>query len=108
MDAQMKKGILEMCILHLISKSPLYGYEIMKKVKEAFPDVYDGSIYAVLRRLNADGCTETYLGEVSGGPPRKYYRLTPPGNDKLFEALDEWNAVLTAIKMLGIADKRPL
>lgn len=102
MDAQMKKGVLEMCILHLVARQPLYGYELMKLVKEAFPDVYDGSIYTVLRRLNTDGCTETFVGEASGGPPRKYYQLTERGKERLHEALSEWKAVTEAVNKLGL------
>lgn len=102
MDAQMKKGILEMCVLHLLAGEPLYGYELMKIVQEAFPDVYDGSVYAVLRRLHADGCTETFLGEISGGPTRKYYRLTDAGRSRLSEALEEWRSLVAAVRHLKV------
>jgi PadR family transcriptional regulator PadR len=101
-DAQMKRGVLEMCVLHLLADEPLYGYELMKTVQEAFPDVYDGSVYAVLRRLHADGCTETFLGETSGGPPRKYYRLTADGRRRLSEALEEWRALVAAVRHLKV------
>ena len=74
--AQMKKGVLELCILHICSEQDRYGYEIMKLVTEAFPEINESTIYAVLRRLHADGCTESYTGSVSGGPQRKYYRIT--------------------------------
>lgn len=102
MDAQMKKGVLEMCILHLLAARPLYGYELMKTVQEAFPDVYDGSVYAVLRRLHGDGCTETYIGETSGGPQRKYFRLTGAGRERLAAALAEWRTLVAAVGSLGI------
>jgi len=91
-----------MCILHLLSVRPLYGYEIMKSVQKAFPDVYDGSVYAVLRRLYAEGCAETFIGEISGGPQRKYYRLTAAGQERLQAALTEWQAVVAAVRELGI------
>lgn len=102
MDTQMKKGILELCILHLVRKVPRYGYEIMKEVQEAFPDVYDGSVYAILRRLHADGCTETFMGSDSGGPTRKYYKLTDPGEQRYQEAFQEWKGILMAVAKLGI------
>lgn len=102
MHAQMKKGVLEMCVLRLLAGEPLYGYALMKIVQEAFPDVYDGSIYAVLRRLHAEGCTETFFGETSGGPTRKYYRLTDAGRRKLSEALEEWRSLVTAVRHLKI------
>ncbi len=102
MDTQMKKGVLEMCVLHLVSGEPLYGYEVMKAVQEAFPDVYDGSVYAVLRRLHADGHAETFIGETSNGPPRKYYRLTEAGRTRLREAREEWASLVEAVQRLAV------
>ncbi|RXZ79815.1 PadR family transcriptional regulator [Paenibacillaceae bacterium] len=102
MDAQLKKGVLEMCILHQCAAKDMYGYEIMKQIKTAFPDVYDGSIYAVLRRLHADGHTETYYGETSSGPKRKYYRITPEGKLYLTRITAEWHAIMLAVQGLGI------
>lgn len=105
MDAQLKKGVLEMCILSLLAGQPLYGYEVMKAVQDAFPDVYDGSVYAILRRLHADGCTETFTGDVSGGPPRKYYRLTAIGRNRLDEAQAEWQSLTQAVaRLCKVAD----
>ncbi|MEA1961435.1 MAG: PadR family transcriptional regulator, partial [Bacillota bacterium] len=67
MDAQMKKGVLEMCILFKLKDEPLYGYEIMKSVRQVFPDVYEGSIYTILRRLNATGYTDITHKESTNG-----------------------------------------
>jgi PadR family transcriptional regulator PadR len=102
MDTQLKKGILEMCILFQLTNSEMYGYEIMKIIKDVFPDVYDGSIYAILRRLNADGYTETYMRESSGGPPRKYYRITDSGKEYSENMNKEWNKLKESVKILGI------
>lgn len=99
---QMKKGVLEMCILQVVSKEELYGYEIMKRVTEAFPDINESTVYAILRRLHADGCTESYTGEVSGGPTRKYYRVTKTGRERLEKMISEWNEMLGAINSFGI------
>ena len=98
----MKKGVLEMCILQVVSEGELYGYEIMKCVTDAFPDLNESTVYAILRRLHSDGCTESYIGEISGGPKRKYYRITNAGKDNLEKMIGEWNETLTAIKKLGI------
>ena len=65
MDAQFKKGVLEMCILHTLFEKDMYGYEILKIIKTSFPDVYEGTIYTVLRRLAADGHLQQYMGEMS-------------------------------------------
>lgn len=99
---QMKKGVLEMCILSVVSHEDMYGYEIMKCVTRAFPDINESTVYAVLRRLHSDGCTETYTGEVSGGPKRKYYRITPSGRDRLVKMTDEWYGLIKSVKMIGI------
>jgi len=102
MDAQMKKGVLEMCILHQLRDEPLYGYEVMKAVRQVFPDVYEGSIYTVLRRLNAAGHTDITLQESSSGPMRKYYGLTDSGRVYLDEMLAEWRSVVESVATLGI------
>lgn len=103
MDTQFKKGILEMCILFQLTKKDMYGYEIMKIIKDAFPDVYDGSIYTILRRLNNDGYTEIYMKDVpSGGPSRKYYRVTETGKQYSFKTNEEWEQIVAKVKMLGI------
>lgn len=103
MDTQLKKGILEMCVLFQLTKQDMYGYEIMKIIKDAFPDVYDGSIYTILRRLNSEGCTETYMRDVpSGGPERKYYRITKTGIDYSNAINQEWHALKEKVTLLGI------
>ena len=88
----MKKGVLELCILHICSEQDRYGYEIMRLVTEAFPEINESTIYAVLRRLHADGCTESYTGSVSGGPQRKYYRITALGLTTMNQLKTEWLA----------------
>ena len=102
MDTQLKKGILEMCILFQLTKGEMYGYEIMKIIKEVFPDVYDGSIYAILRRLNSEGFTETYMKESTGGPQRKYYRITSSGNEYSQNIIAEWKELIERVQLLGI------
>ncbi len=99
---QMKKGVLELCILYVVSREELYGYEIMKQVTKAFPELNESTVYAVLRRLRTDGCAECYTGEVSGGPARKYYRITEAGKGRLEKMLAEWHEMLDALKLLGI------
>lgn len=99
---QMKKGVLELCILHVTAGGDFYGYEIMKRVTEAFPDLNESTVYAILRRLHADGCTESYTGEVSGGPTRKYYRITETGKLRLEKMREEWREMLKSLEMLGI------
>lgn len=99
---QMKKGVLELCILHVTASEELYGYEIMKRITGAFPEINESTVYAVLRRLHGDGCTESYTGETSGGPTRKYYRITSVGRERLEKMRSEWQEMLDALKSLGI------
>lgn len=101
MDTQLKKGVLEMCILIQLSKQDMYGYEIMKIIQDVFPDVYDGSIYTILRRINGDGFTETYMKDVpSGGPARKYYRITQSGKEYCMKVTSEWEKMTQSVGML--------
>ena len=67
MDTQLKKGVLEMCVLIRLSRQDMYGYEIMKLIQDVFPEVYDGSIYTILRRIRGEGYTETYMKDVPSG-----------------------------------------
>jgi PadR family transcriptional regulator PadR len=101
MDTQLKKGVLEMCILIQLSKQDMYGYEIMKIIQDVFPDVYDGSIYTILRRINGEGYTETYMKDVpSGGPARKYYRITPLGKGYCLKVTEEWEKMTESVGKL--------
>ncbi|MDN5276327.1 MAG: PadR family transcriptional regulator, regulatory protein PadR [Clostridiales bacterium] len=102
MNTQLKKGVLEMCILYQLKDRELYGYQIMKTIKDQFSDVYDGSIYAILRRLNAEGYTETYIKDSPSGPARKYYRITSAGIDYLNRMITEWQRMVGGVRRLGI------
>lgn len=102
MDTQMKKGILEMCILFKLKDEPLYGYELMKSIRKVFPDVYEGSVYTILRRLKATGFTSVSQKKSPAGPTRKYYGITPPGSDYLKQSIEEWRAVVKGATALGI------
>ena len=80
MNPQYKKGVLDLCVLSLLRKQDRYGYEISDYLSQHI-DIADGTVYPLLRKLKADGLVTTYLQEESGGPPRKYYRLTQLGED---------------------------
>ena len=102
MDAQIKKGILEMCLLKKLSQSDYYGYTLMQEMRKVFTDVNDSTFYAILRRLNKEGKTETYFGEESFGPKRKYYRITEKGTHDLVSAVNDWNELQKIVKQIGI------
>ena len=75
---QYKKGVLELCVLALLKRHDRYGYEISEFLSKHI-DISDGTVYPILRKLKSDGLLTTYLQEESGGPPRKYYKLTQTG-----------------------------
>ena len=81
MNPQYKKGVLELCVLSLLRKQDRYGYEISDYLSRHI-DIADGTVYPLLRKMKADGLVTTYLQEESGGPPRKYYKLTQLGEDE--------------------------
>ena len=80
MNTQYKKGVLELCVLALLRQRDCYGYEISEILSRRI-DIADGTVYPILRKLKADGLLTTYLQEESGGPPRKYYKLTELGRE---------------------------
>lgn len=99
MIAQLKKGVLEFCVMLVISKNELYGYEIMQRITNAFPDTNESTVYTVLRRLLSDGYTQCYSKEEpSGGPPRKYYRMTVKGTEYLKQSEQDWNTVRSSVE----------
>jgi len=78
-NTQYKKGVLELCVLSMLRRQDWYGYEISEYLSRHI-DIADGTVYPILRKLKADGMVTTYLSEDSGGPPRKYYKLTELGS----------------------------
>ncbi len=102
MEAQIKKGIFEMCILHYISQESRYGYDIIRSMREYFPEVNESTFYAILRRLNAQGATTAFYGEKSKGPARKYYKITQQGKQELERAVNDWKSISSIVEKLGI------
>ncbi len=103
----LKKSLLELCLLHLLAEQDRYGYELLGQLHAGFPDTQESALYALLRGLCREGCTESYTGQVSEGPARKYYRLTPMGAEKLAGLLAEWRALTRALLDLGIDGMEP-
>ena len=89
MNTQFKKGVLELCVLSLLSRGDRYGYELADTIGKSI-DVSEGSIYPLLKRLKNEGCFEVYLKESATGPARKYYRLTQKGADTQKQLAWEW------------------
>ncbi len=89
MNAQFKKGVLELIVLVVISEQDRYGYEIINLINNVF-EVNEGTIYPLLKRLTNEKYFETYLKESTEGPPRKYYRLTVAGEAYKNQLKNEW------------------
>lgn len=89
MNIQFKKGVLELCVLELVSRKDYYGYELVQEISQDI-DISEGALYPILRRLSKDGIFETYLEESDGGPPRKYYRITDLGRERAEAVRREW------------------
>ena len=88
MDAQLKRGILNICVLKLLENESMYGYELVKTIQQYFRDTEESTLYAILRRLNKEGLTDMYYSDVSNGPIRKYYSITELGRKHLKEYID--------------------
>jgi PadR family transcriptional regulator PadR len=90
MNTQFNKGIIEMCVMALVSKRDYYGYELVDTISKKI-DMSEGSIYPILRRLTQEKYFETYIVESAEGPPRKYYRMTKLGRDQTKLLLKSWS-----------------
>ncbi len=89
MNTQFKKGVLDMCVLAVLSKGDSYGYDLAEELSSKI-QIADGTVYPLLRKLASTGEVSTYLKESSGGPPRKYYSLTDKGRQRLETDTKEW------------------
>ena len=95
--AQMRKGVLELCVLAIISGREMYPSDIISKLKEAKLIVVEGTLYPLLSRLkNADLLQYTWK-ESKSGPPRKYYELTETGEDFLNSLQETWKELSNAV-----------
>ena len=88
MDSQMKKGMVEVCILSLLSRGDSYGYRLIKDI-EPIMTLSESTLYPVLRRLESAGCLTVYSVEHNSRL-RKYYAITDEGRRKIADFLGEW------------------
>ncbi len=89
MNAQFKKGVLELIVLLCVDHKDRYGYELIVEVSNIV-DINDGTIYPLLKRLTNEKYFETYLVESSEGPSRKYYKITELGKKRVDELKKSW------------------
>lgn len=88
MDTQRKKGVLEVCVLSVLSQGASYGYMINGEVSKCI-EITESTLYPLLKRLESSGCLTTYKEEYNGRT-RKYYQITDAGRQKIKDFLDEW------------------
>ena len=98
--AQMRKGILEFCILSLISGRDLYTSEILEALKKGKMLVVEGTVYPLLTRLKNADLLQYRWEESTSGPPRKYYSITPAGKVFLSELQQAWSDLNKAVKAI--------
>ncbi len=98
--AQMRKGILEYCILSILAKKDLYTSNIIQALKENDLIVVEGTLYPLLTRQKNAGLLSYRWEESTQGPPRKYYGLTETGKLYLKELDDSWDALINSVKSI--------
>jgi PadR family transcriptional regulator PadR len=98
---QLRKGVLELCILNIVGRDRVYGYDIVRQLREIDALVVrEGTIYPILSRLKRDGLVKTSLEESPEGPARKYYELTARGERLLADMNAYWDVLARGISHL--------
>jgi PadR family transcriptional regulator PadR len=97
MKAQMRKGVLDMCILSLLSSEAMYTSDIIDKLKNSQLVVVEGTLYPLLTRLKNAGYLEYFWMESNSGPPRKYFKITGSGQVFLGELKESWKEINDAV-----------
>ena len=101
---EMLKGVLEGCVLEIISRDTSYGYEITQQLRaQGFTDVVEGTVYTILVRLEKNDLVSTEKRPSEVGPPRKFYSLTKAGEKELALFWEKWDFVSS--KMNGLRSK---
>src|SRR4051812_11372512 len=102
-ERELKRGSIELAVLHVLSWGEAYGYDIVTKLvhqTDGIIEVTDGTLYPVLYRLEAAGLVDVRWETARRGVPRKYYRLTPSGQAELARLTEEWTAFAEALSRL--------
>ena len=92
MDVQLKRGLLDVCVLSVLQKEDSYGYKIIKDLADCV-QISESTLYPILKRLESSGCVTVYSVE-HGGRLRKYYRITEAGRQQILAFLKEWESVM--------------
>lgn len=104
-DKELIKGSTAIIVLNLLSKQPMYGYQIIKEIDQQSEGIFvfkEGTLYPLLHALEAEGSVESYWLESDEGRRRKYYRITQQGKKRLQQKNTEWTQFKNAVdKLIG-------
>ena len=103
MDAQLKRGLTEACILKLLTRGDSYGYQLVREAEEVL-SISESTLYPVLRRLETSGALRVYSIEHNGRL-RKYYHITEQGQKRLEYFKAEWNEIVSIYEFVTREDK---
>lgn len=98
--AQMRKGLLEFCVLSIVKETEMYPSDILNKLKEAKMIVVEGTMYPLLSRLLKSELLQYNWKESSAGPPRKYYQITKEGTQVLKDLSSSWGELQKAVNKI--------
>ena len=98
MDVQLKKGMLEICVLTVLKRESSYGYKIIGDLSP-YVEISESTLYPILKRLETKGCLTTYTQEHNGRL-RKYYRIAPEGLDRISEFIANWEEMRKAYEFI--------
>ncbi len=104
---QMRKGILEFCILHIIARGEVYASDMLGELTQAKMIVVEGTLYPLLTRLKNAGLLEYKWVESKSGPPRKYYKLTETGNSFLVGLTETWDDLVHSTQAVRSKSQAP-
>jgi PadR family transcriptional regulator PadR len=98
--AQMRKGLIELCVMAALRDGEAYGYQILQRLARAESlTISESAVYPILARLAAEGMVKVRVGPSPNGPPRRYYRLTSAGENRLEEMAQQWRQTREAIDL---------
>lgn len=97
MTSQMRRGVLELCILSIVSEKEAYPSDIIRELKSSQLIVKEGTLYPLLSRLKDQELLQYNWRESTKGPPRKYYSITEPGREFLGALMETWNGLVEAV-----------
>lgn len=99
MDPQLKRGLIEVCVLSVLRSGASYGYKIIKDLSGII-EISESTLYPILRRLESSGLLEVYSSEYNGRL-RKYYRITNAGVNRIAEFISEWKTVMDVYNFIS-------